>query len=107
MKALSIDDVEFDSFDENAVDAVMIDGAKPGSGIEHSWDRLKTRTFRVPVIAAGGLNPLNVEDVIRVTGAAGVDSASGVESSPGVKDPERVATFVANAKRAFSKVDAP
>lgn len=106
VKALSIDGDEFDEFDETRVDAVMIDGATPGSGIAHSWDRLRTRRFRVPVIAAGGLNPDNVEDVVRATGAVGVDCASGVESSPGVKDPQLVARFVANARRALSSVEA-
>jgi phosphoribosylanthranilate isomerase len=107
VKALNIEHEEFDSFDETRVDAVMIDGAKPGSGVEHSWDRLERRSFRVPVIAAGGLNPDNVEEIVAVTGASGVDCSSGVESSPGRKDPERVKHFVANATRALSKVETP
>lgn len=107
VKALGIEDDEFDSFDETSVDAVMIDGAQPGSGVEHSWDRLRARTFRVPVIAAGGLTPTNVEGIVAATGASGVDAASGVELRPGVKDPARVAAFVENAKIALSKVGTP
>jgi phosphoribosylanthranilate isomerase len=36
----------------------------------------------------------------------GVDVSSGVESAPGVKDLEKVARFVANARRAFESVGA-
>ena len=86
VKALSIGSDEFYSFDERAVDAVMVDGATPGSGVAHSWEELATRSFSVPVIAAGGLSDRNVADVIAETGVWGVDSASGVESAPGVKD---------------------
>jgi phosphoribosylanthranilate isomerase len=106
VKALNIEAKEFDNFDETIVDAVMIDGARPGSGESHSWERLRARSFRVPVIAAGGLNPENVEGVVRSTGVSGVDSASGVEASPGVKSPELVARFVANARRALSRAEA-
>ena len=55
VKALNIDDEEFDLFDESRVDAVLVDGPRPGSGSAHSWDRLHARPFSVPVIAAGGL----------------------------------------------------
>jgi phosphoribosylanthranilate isomerase len=106
VKALNIEAAEFDDFDETSVDAVMVDGAKPGSGQPHSWERLRTRRFRVPVIAAGGLNPDNVDGIVHSTGVAGADCASGVETSPGIKDPELVARFVANARRALSSVEA-
>jgi phosphoribosylanthranilate isomerase len=106
VKALNIEAEEFDNFDETTVDAVMIDGARPGSGESHSWDRLRARSFRVPVIAAGGLNPENVAEVVRSTSVSGVDSASGVEIGPGVKGVELVARFVSNARRALSSVEA-
>lgn len=41
-------------------------------------------------ILAGGLNPENVVEAVRVTGASHIDVNSGVESSPGLKDPERL-----------------
>jgi phosphoribosylanthranilate isomerase len=106
VKALNIDAEEFDDFDETSVDAVMVDGATPGSGQPHSWERLRARHFRVPVIAAGGLNPDNVEAIVRSTGVTGADCASGVEVRPGIKDPELVARFVVNARRALASVAA-
>ncbi len=106
VKALNVEADEFDEFDESRVDAVMIDGATPGSGQAHSWVRLQSRRFRVPVIAAGGLTPDNVAEIVRSTGVAGADCASGVESRPGVKDAHLVERFIANARRALSRVEA-
>jgi phosphoribosylanthranilate isomerase len=84
------------------VDAVLVDGPSPGSGVAHSFGALTERTFGRPVIAAGGLTPLSVVAVIDAYDVWGVDVASGVESSPGVKDPDRVAEFVDAARRAFA-----
>jgi phosphoribosylanthranilate isomerase len=103
IKALTIDADEFMEFDEALVDAVLIDGPQPGSGVTHSWDRLVERHFRAPVIAAGGLNPINVANVIETTSAWGVDCASGVESGPGAKDHDLVQRYVTNARDAFSR----
>lgn len=102
VKALNIDAEEFDTFDDASVDAVMVDGPRPGSGVTHSWDRLASRSFRVPIIAAGGLTAENVADVVRKTRAWGVDCASGVESSPGIKDAHLVRQFVTQARSAWA-----
>lgn len=101
IKALSIGVPEFWDFDERSVDAVLVDGATPGSGVEHSWTSLSRRSFTTPVIAAGGLGPNNVAGTIAATHVWGVDAASGTERTPGLKDPELVSSFVANAREAF------
>ena len=101
IKALSIGSDEFYDFADDRVNAVLIDGARPGSGETHSWEELSERSFDVPIIAAGGLDESNVASVIGVTRVWGVDSASGVESSPGVKDRERLINFVDHARDAF------
>lgn len=102
VKALSIEDDEFDVFDESRVDAVMIDGPRPGSGVAHSWDRLASRPFVVPVIVAGGLSAHNVSDVVVTTRAWGVDCSTGVEARPGVKDAALVKEFVSRARSAWA-----
>jgi phosphoribosylanthranilate isomerase len=102
VKALNIEGDEFEGFDDAAVDAVLIDGPRPGSGVAHSWERLGERDFKVPVIAAGGLDPANVGDVIATTSVDGVDVASGVERAPGIKDDAGVTNFVSNAREAFA-----
>jgi phosphoribosylanthranilate isomerase len=101
VKALVIGSDEFTNFDDRRVDAVLIDGSRPGSGVAHSWEALVRRTFCVPVIAAGGLNPDHVASEIALSMAWGVDTASGVEAAPGAKDPTLVRRFVENARRAF------
>ncbi len=103
IKALPIASDEFYDFDATRVDAVLVDGASPGSGEIHSWDGLGERVFSVPVIAAGGLNDTNVANVIGRTSVWGVDCASGVESTPGVKDRARLNRFVHNAREAFQE----
>jgi phosphoribosylanthranilate isomerase len=103
IKALSIGTDEFYDFQESGVDAVLVDGATPGSGESHSWGELLERSFTVPVIAAGGLDDSNVAVVIAETTVWGVDSASGVESSPGVKDRQRMVDFVGRARAAFGE----
>ncbi|MFY9783836.1 MAG: phosphoribosylanthranilate isomerase [Acidimicrobiales bacterium] len=102
VKALSVDEPSFLDFDETTVDAVLVDSPRPGSGESYSWKLLNEREFRVPVIAAGGMNPLNVADVVASTTVSGVDSSSGVERRPREKDHELVDRFIANARGAFA-----
>jgi phosphoribosylanthranilate isomerase len=101
VKALSIGTPEFATFDESLVDAVLVDGPVPGSGTAHSFAELGHRTFARPVIAAGGLTPESVAEVIDSLGVWGVDVSSGVESGPGLKDAQRVREFVDEARRSF------
>lgn len=105
VKALALGAPEFDEFDESNVDAVLVDGPIPGSGVAHSWDEVLERHFGVPVIAAGGLTPDNVASVIVQVRPWGVDVSSGVESAPGTKDPELVSSFIERAREGFSRVE--
>lgn len=88
--------------------AILLDsgsGDVPG-GTGKTFDWEKTRgmvqgmTFLLPVIIAGGLNPSNVCEAMRIFQPFGVDVSSGVEARPGKKDPEKVRAFVQAVRRA-------
>lgn len=48
---------------------------------------------------SGGLDSGNVGTALARTGLVAVDVSSGVEIQPGEKDPNRIAAFVAAARR--------
>ncbi len=66
-----------------------------GSGRVFDWEALANldKSGLPPIVVAGGLNPGNVTDAIRIIKPYAVDVASGVESSRGVKDPELIKQF--------------
>jgi phosphoribosylanthranilate isomerase len=74
-------------------------GALPGgNGIAFDWRLLEPGKVAPRFLLAGGLNPGNVAEAIRVTGAPIVDVSSGVEKSPGIKDITLIREFIAAAK---------
>ena len=70
-----------------------------GNGHAFDWGLLEGER-RPAFMLAGGLNPENVAEAIRVTGAPVVDVSSGVESAPGVKDIGLIRKFIEAAKAA-------
>ena len=86
-------------------DQLLIDAKPPkdavlpgGNGLSFDWRLIEGRNFGVPWMLAGGLNPTNVAEAVRMTGARQVDVSSGVESSVGVKDADLIHSFVQSAK---------
>lgn len=108
IKALPIRSAEdFDAASEwePFCDHLMFDAKPPegadlpgGVGASFDWSLLAGRTFQKPWFLAGGLNPDNVAEAVRVSGAPLVDVSSGVESAPSVKDPARIAAFLKAAR---------
>lgn len=96
IKALPIREAsDFDAAADWAphVDYLMFDAKPPegsvlpgGVGASFDWSMLAGRSFERPWFLAGGLNPGNVAEAVRISGAPLVDVSSGVESAPGVKD---------------------
>lgn len=84
---------------EAVADHLLFDAAPDGEragggGAVFDWSVLAGRSFRKPWFLAGGLDPRNVADAVRETGAPGVDVSSGVESAPGVKEPALITAFL-------------
>ena len=89
----------------SVADMILVDAKAPkdavlpgGNGVTFDWTLLEGRRWPIPWMLAGGLNPSNVAEAIRLTRANQVDVASGVESSPGVKDPQLMKQFCENAQ---------
>lgn len=73
-----------------------------GSGHTFSWTVANRFKELVPdFYLAGGLEPDNVADAIRVVHPYGVDVCSGVERTKGIKDHDKVEAFIRNAKEAI------
>lgn len=69
-----------------------------GTGRPFDWDLLVDHHTGIPFIVAGGLDPGNVAEAIRITRPDAVDVASGIEASPGRKDHARMAAFFEAAR---------
>ena len=83
--------------------SVLLDTASDrpgGTGIPFDWDVLAGKTWSLPLILAGGLNPANVGAAITRVRPSAVDVASGTESSPGIKDEGRMKEFFAAVRLA-------
>jgi phosphoribosylanthranilate isomerase len=68
-------------------------GAYGGTGETFDWELLENHHSGIPFILAGGLDPDNVTEAIRIVRPDAVDVASGVEASPGIKDHGKLASF--------------
>jgi phosphoribosylanthranilate isomerase len=83
------------------VERVLFDARAPreatrpgGLGKSFDWRLLENLNIDVPFMLSGGLNPDNVEEAMRLTGAPSVDVSSGVERAPGEKDPDKIRAFI-------------
>lgn len=84
-----------------AADRILYDAKTPegaalpgGMGLRFDWTLLAGFRHPLPWALSGGLDPDNVGEAIRATGARLVDVASGVESTPGVKSVDKIARFL-------------
>lgn len=70
-----------------------IEGEYGGTGHSFDWSMLPAG-LDGHWILSGGLNPENICQALRITGARAVDVSSGVESAPGIKSGEKMAAFL-------------
>lgn len=91
------------------VHGLLLDSGNPnlsvkelgGTGRTHNWEisRRIVQAVERPVFLAGGLNPANAEEAIRLVRPYGVDLCSGVRTR-GALDAAKLAAFVAAVRRA-------
>jgi phosphoribosylanthranilate isomerase len=89
-------------------DGLLLDGYSPGAhggtGSRFPWEEVAAHRGRIPpelpLVVAGGLDPMNVARAVSLLRPAVVDVSSGVESAPGIKDGAAVHAFVRAARGA-------
>lgn len=94
----------------DSIDAILLDSGVQsnlgGTGVTFDWNAAVPIVERIkevlPVIIAGGLNPDNVSDAIRLFDPCGVDVVSGVERETGKKEVDKVRAFI-DAVRSASR----
>lgn len=71
-----------------------------GTGLTHDWNKSNEliKILDKPTFLAGGLNPNNVKEAIKIADPYGVDVNSGCKNESGKKDATKVKLFVTNAK---------
>jgi phosphoribosylanthranilate isomerase len=88
-----------------AADWLLLDAKAPpgglpgGNRLSFDWEILRGWRAPLPWLLAGGLDPANIADAVRIARPDGVDVSSGVESAPGVKDVDLIRAFVAAAHK--------
>lgn len=65
-----------------------------GQGTSFDWGRLRATSLPRPYLVGGGIQPDNVDDLLRNANPDGIDVASGVETAPGVKDERQIRTLM-------------
>jgi phosphoribosylanthranilate isomerase len=110
IKAISVsgpEDLATASAYAEVADHLMFDAKLPagsdrpgGGGAPFDWSILSGRRFARPWFLAGGLDPWNVAEALRITGAPLADVSSGVERGPGLKDPALIRAFLEQVGRA-------
>lgn len=73
-------------------------GAYGGTGQPFDWQLAKAVTDKFSVMIAGGLNPDNVGELIKLTKPWGVDVSSGVETN-GKKDRVKITNFIETIRK--------
>ncbi len=75
---------------ESSADYLLLDS---GTGSGESFDWSMIRSIDRPWFLAGGLDPSNVREAVRLLSPFAVDVSSGIETN-GAKDPEKMKNFI-------------
>lgn len=94
----------------DGADALVLEAKPPpdatrpgGNAVRFDWALTKDWRAPGPWLLAGGLDPGNVADAIRLSGTKAVDVSSGVERAKGIKDPALIHAFIRNARAGQGK----
>ena len=69
--------------------ALLLDNAAGGTGQAFDWSWLPANSAK-PIIVAGGINALNITELLKLPMVRSIDLSSGVEDMPGHKSIEKL-----------------
>ena len=100
MKAIRVkDQTDIKKADDYFTDAILLDAFHPerygGTGLTFDWNIIGHIGKRV--FLAGGINPDNVVDAVKL-GVYGIDVCSGIEEKPGKKDHKKMKKLFDNIR---------
>lgn len=107
IKAFRVSDrLQLDSMSRYQVEAFLLDSYSHeeygGTGEKFDWNIAKQTLKHFPKIyLAGGLNPDNIGEAVKMVRPYAVDACSGLESSKGIKDLEKVEEFIRSVREAL------
>jgi phosphoribosylanthranilate isomerase len=88
------------AFEEAGADIVLVDARGPENA-SNSADLIDAELYRavkqavtIPVMAAGGITPENVRDIVDILQPDIIDMMTGIEISPGIKSEERIISLM-------------
>jgi phosphoribosylanthranilate isomerase len=93
-----------EALEDARIEAYVLDGVNFGSGVTFDWKESNVEAIRQlfgtkKLVLAGGLNPDNVAEGIRIFSPDIVDVSSGVERDGGGKDHDRIIQFTKQVRR--------
>ncbi|MBB6124485.1 phosphoribosylanthranilate isomerase [Sphingobium subterraneum] len=94
------EDIRASGLYRDVADLILFDAKTPdgadlpgGMGLRFDWTLLRDYRAAGPWGLSGGLDPHNVAEAVRISGAPLVDVSSGVENAPGIKDMDKIVAF--------------
>ena len=96
---------EIKKYQQAGASAILLDAWHPDlkGGTGHQFDWSLFPKLDIPLILAGGLNPQNVAEAIKMTRPFAVDVSGGVESAKGIKDQQRIERFMQGVQSGSAK----
>ena len=95
-------------------DALLVDTVDKSEGFERlggtgkvgDWEAVAAlqQEIDVPIFLAGGIDPDNVADAVRMVQPFGIDLCSGVEMQRGKRDPEKVKKLLRKFRKASAEL---
>lgn len=91
------DQKKINTINNYPINAILMDsyikGISGGSGTGFDWSIIKNLVIGKPIVLAGGLNPENITQAVKLVNPYCVDVSSGIETNE-IKDFEKIKKFI-------------